>query len=152
MLELAQAALQHEEHRRLRCFDLAEGRHQAIHIAGSYSTVSEPTASALSKLVAQEKDRRFISYDPNIRASVVPDLDQWRGKVAELGPSAALIKASDEDLSQLYPGQSLENVMSDWVSAGASLAVITRGEKGAIALSSKGTSAGSMERSAVPSV
>ncbi|RYE84616.1 MAG: carbohydrate kinase, partial [Hyphomicrobiales bacterium] len=28
---------------------------EAIHIAGSYSTVSEPTASALSKLVAQEK-------------------------------------------------------------------------------------------------
>ena len=113
---------------------------EVIHVA-SYSTVTEPTASALVKLVEQEKHRRFISYDPNIRASIEPDLDLWRAKVAELGPSAALIKASDEDLSQLYPGKSLENVLADWLSAGASLAVVTCGEKGAIALTAKGASA-----------
>jgi fructokinase len=112
----------------------------AIHVA-SYSTVTEPTASALVRLIAQEKDRRFISYDPNIRASIEPDLDIWRAKVAEIVPSAALVKASDEDLAQLYPGRSLENVLSDWVSAGASLAIITRGEKGAVALSSAGVGA-----------
>ena len=42
----------------------------AIHVGGSYSTVTEPTASSLRQLVAREKDRRLISYDPNIRASV----------------------------------------------------------------------------------
>jgi fructokinase len=112
----------------------------AIHVA-SYSTVTEPTASALVRLIAQEKDRRFISYDPNIRASIESDLDIWRAKVAEIVPSAALIKASDEDLALLYPGRSLETVLSDWVSAGASLAIVTRGEKGAIALSSSGVGA-----------
>lgn len=110
---------------------------EVIHVA-SYSTVTEPTAAALVKLVEQEKHRRFISYDPNIRASIEPDLDRWRAKVAELGPSAALIKASDEDLAQLYPGRSLENVLSDWISAGASLAVVTRGAEGAIALTANG--------------
>ena len=116
------------------------GEVEVIHVA-SYSTVTEPTASALVKLVEQEKHRRFISYDPNIRASIEPDLDLWRAKVAELGPSAALIKASDEDLSQLYPGKSLENVLADWTAAGASLAIITRGENGAIALNAAGVSA-----------
>ncbi|GGE24150.1 fructokinase [Aureimonas endophytica] len=113
----------------------------AIHIGGSYTTVSEPTASALVRLVKQEKDRRFISYDPNIRASVVPDLDIWRAKVAELVPMTALVKASDEDLSQLYPGRSIEAVLGDWVAAGASLAVCTRGEKGAVALAKSGIGA-----------
>ncbi len=114
---------------------------KGIHIGGSYTTVSEPTAGSLLKLVAREKDRRFISYDPNIRASVVPDLDIWRAKVAELGPMAALMKASDEDLSQLYPGRSIDAVLQDWVEAGASLAVVTRGEKGAVALGRSGIGA-----------
>ena len=105
---------------------------EAIHLA-SYSTVTEPTASALLRLVRQESQRRFISYDPNIRASIEPDLDIWRAKVAELVPHAALVKASEEDLDQLYPGRSVEAVLADWIAAGASMAVVTRGEHGAVA-------------------
>lgn len=120
--------------------DILPDELEVIHVA-SYSTVTEPTASALVKLIEQEKHRRFISYDPNIRASIEPDLDLWRAKVAEIVPSAALVKASDEDLSQLYPGASLENVLADWTSAGASLAIVTRGAEGALALSATGISA-----------
>ncbi|MBC8130413.1 MAG: carbohydrate kinase [Rhizobiaceae bacterium] len=110
---------------------------EAIHVA-SYSTVTEPTASALVRLIDREKDRRFISYDPNIRASIEPDLDLWRAKVAEMVPRAALVKASDEDLEQLYPGRSPETVAGDWVAAGAALAVVTLGPNGAIGLSASG--------------
>ena len=110
----------------------------AIHIGGSYSTVSEPTASALARLVRQERDRRFISYDPNIRASVVPDLDLWRAKITELVPLAAMVKASEEDLELLYPGRSIESLLADWIAAGAELAVVTRGSEGAVAATSGG--------------
>ena len=110
---------------------------EAIHLA-SYSTVTEPTASALVRLVRQESGRRFISYDPNIRASIEPDLDIWRAKVAELVPLAALVKASEEDLDQLYPGRSIDSVLQDWVAAGAAMAMVTKGEKGASALSAGG--------------
>ena len=113
----------------------------AIHIGGSYSTVTEPTASALAKLVRQERDRRFISYDPNIRASVVPDLDVWRDKVAELAPLAAMVKASEEDLHLLYPGRAIEAILSDWTSAGVALAIVTRGAEGAIAATAGGAEA-----------
>ncbi|MCB8838958.1 carbohydrate kinase [Aurantimonas sp. VKM B-3413] len=113
---------------------------QAIHLA-SYSTVTEPTASALLRLVRQESDRRFISYDPNIRASIEPDLDVWRAKVGELVPLAALVKASEEDLDQLYPGRSIDSVLQDWVAAGAAMAVVTKGERGASALSAGGVAA-----------
>ncbi|KQT85959.1 carbohydrate kinase [Aurantimonas sp. Leaf443] len=89
---------------------------EAIHLA-SYSTVTEPTAGALVALLRQENDRRFVSYDPNVRASIEPDLDIWRAKVAEIVPHAALVKASDEDLEQLYPGRAPEAVLADWIGA-----------------------------------
>ncbi|MEF2550481.1 carbohydrate kinase [Aurantimonas sp. A2-1-M11] len=112
----------------------------AIHLA-SYSTVTEPTASALMRLVRQEAERRFVSYDPNIRTAIEPDIAIWRDKVAELVPFAALVKASEEDLEQLYPGQDVEAVLADWVGAGADMAVVTRGEKGAVALTAGGVTA-----------
>lgn len=114
----------------------------AIHLAGSYSTVAEPTASALARLAAQEHGRRFVSYDPNIRASVMPDLDIWRSRIGATVPFTAMVKASDEDLEQVYPGRSPESVIADWISAGAALAVVTLGAEGAIA----GTRSGAMAR------
>ena len=113
---------------------------EVVHVA-SYSTVTEPTASALARLVRQEATNRFISYDPNIRASIEPDLDIWRAKVAELVPFAGLVKASEEDIAQLYPGRAVDSVISEWVSAGAELAIVTLGEHGAIARTSGGVDA-----------
>ncbi|MBO0663556.1 carbohydrate kinase [Jiella sp. MQZ9-1] len=113
---------------------------EAIHL-GSYATVTEPTASALLQLVNQEAARRFISYDPNIRASIEPDLDIWRAKVAELVPFAGFVKASEEDIAQLYPGRPVDSVIGDWVDAGAAMAVATLGENGAIAVTGTGAGA-----------
>lgn len=113
---------------------------RAIHIAGSYSSVCEPTASALARLAAQEHGRRFLSYDPNIRASVQPDLDIWRSRIGATVPLASMVKASDEDLAQAFPGRSPEAVGADWIGAGASLAVVTLGENGALAMTRGGAS------------
>lgn len=112
----------------------------AIHLA-SYSTVTEPTASALAHLVSQEHGRRFISYDPNIRASIEPDLDVWRSRVDATLPFATLVKASEEDLELIYPGRNVETVLGDWIAAGAALAVVTRGENGALGLTRNGVAA-----------
>jgi fructokinase len=119
---------------------------RTIHLA-SYSTVTEPTASALARLARQEHERRFVSYDPNVRAAIEPDLAVWRAKVAELVPLAALVKASEEDLGLLYPGRSLDAVLDDWIAAGAGMAVLTLGERGAVARTSAGVSASAEGRS-----
>jgi fructokinase len=70
---------------------------RVVHI-GSYTTALEPTASSLESLVTRERGRRFISYDPNIRPSIVPDPDVWRRRVAALTAQAHLVKASVEDI------------------------------------------------------
>jgi fructokinase len=114
---------------------------KVIHIGGSYSTALEPSASSFVVLVAREKERRLISYDPNIRDSVAPDLDLWRGKVAKLAAMAHLIKASEEDLGKLYPGRSAEGVAADWIGLGARLVIVTHGGEGAVGFTAKGASA-----------
>jgi fructokinase len=106
---------------------------RVIHI-GSYTTALEPTASSLEALVTRERPRRFISYDPNIRPSIVPDPELWRRRVAALTAQAHLVKASLEDIQFLYPGAAVEGVLADWLARGAGIAVATMGEGGAMAM------------------
>jgi len=117
------------------------GSIKVIHIGGSYSTALEPSASSFATLVARERGRRLISYDPNIRDSVAPDLDLWRARVAKLAGMAHLIKASEEDLAKLYPGRDAGTVAGDWIAGGASLVLITLGGEGALGFTADGVSA-----------
>ncbi len=114
---------------------------KVIHIGGSYSTAIEPSASSFVGLVERERGRRLISYDPNIRDSVAPDLDLWRARVAKLASMAHLIKASEEDLAKLYPGRSAEDAAGDWIAGGANLALVTLGGEGALGFTANGVSA-----------
>lgn len=113
---------------------------RAIHI-GSYTTATEPTASSLVALVKRERERRFISYDPNIRPSIEPDLDIWRGRIASLAGTAHLLKLSSEDAELLYPKQPLEHLAQDWIRSGVRLVIVTKGGEGAIAFTGHGCSA-----------
>jgi fructokinase len=113
---------------------------RVIHI-GSYTTALEPTAASLEALVTREHGQRFISYDPNIRPSIVPDRELWRGRVAALTAQAHLVKASVEDIQFLHPGADLDGVLAGWLAKGVGLAVATMGEVGALAVTSRGLAA-----------
>jgi len=112
---------------------------ECLHV-GSYSTATEPTASSLLALVRREQGQRFISYDPNIRTSIEPDLDLWRHQVREFSSTAHFVKASDEDLKALYPGKPVENFAADCIARGADLVFVTRGPEGALGFSADGRS------------
>lgn len=113
---------------------------RAIHV-GSYTTALEPTAGSLEALVARERSRCVISYDPNVRPSIVPERDRWRERVAALSAHAHVMKASVEDIEFLYPGAGIIEVLREWLGRGVHLAVATRGEAGAIAMTANGVSA-----------
>jgi fructokinase len=100
---------------------------------GSYSTVVEPTASALRALVEAERGRCVISYDPNVRLNVEPALKIWTDEVEWMLSRTHLLKVSDEDLSLLYPGAAPETLAASWLGKGVRLLVVTRGAKGAVA-------------------
>ncbi len=105
-----------------------------IHI-GSYTTVVEPVASTLRALVEREHARTPISFDPNIRLNVEPDLARWRAMLSWMLPRTHLLKISLEDLTLLLPDVSVQQFADQALAAGVQLLVVTLGGDGAQAWS-----------------
>jgi fructokinase len=104
----------------------------AIHV-GSFAMVVEPIASTLRELVEREHDRMLISYDPNVRLNVDPDLGRWREALDWMLTRAHVVKISEEDLALLCPGVSPADFFERALAGGVRLVVVTRGASGAIA-------------------
>ncbi|WP_299622947.1 carbohydrate kinase [Pelagibius sp.] len=103
----------------------------AVHF-GSYSLVVEPTGSSFLELARRSRDAALISFDPNIRLNVEPDVGRWHQRVEAFSEMADLIKVSDEDLETLFPGDGVDSAISRWNSRGVRLIVVTRGSEGAL--------------------
>lgn len=82
-----------------------------------------------------------LSYDPNMRPDLVGPRDEAVIRVEQYVAATHVAKASDEDLGWLYPGRSVDDVLSDWSQAGPSLVVVTRGADGCTARTSTGLEA-----------
>lgn len=98
--------------------------------AGSYALGVEPIASAIETLLRREAGTRVISLDPNVRPRVVGDLKVYRERFERLMAHAHIVKASDEDIDLLYPGQDLVLVSRMWLQRGPRLVIVTRGAEG----------------------
>ena len=113
-----------------------------IFYMGSLATIVEPGASSLLSWLAQSKLERKIQviFDPNVRPNFLNDSDSYREAIEKWIPHVDLIKASEEDISFLYPGEEQESIISKWIAHGVSLVVITRGERGMVAMSANESS------------
>jgi fructokinase len=105
---------------------------------GSYSTAVSPTSESLMALAARESESRLISYDPNLRPTIEPDVDKWRDVFHGFAKSAAVIKASDEDIATLLGKNREDQFVSDCLGHGAQLVFITRGPDGASGFTAAG--------------
>lgn len=105
---------------------------------GSYAMVVQPVGGTLRLLVERECRRSLISYDPNIRLNVEPDLDRWRDTLAWMLPRTHLLKLSDEDLGLLFPGRAADDFAAEALAAGTTLVVVTRGPEGALGFHANG--------------
>jgi fructokinase len=103
---------------------------RAIHLS-SFSTVIEPVGGTLEALVAREAGERLIAYDPNIRPTIVTEMEIWRQKFARLLPFTHLLKISLEDFHLLFPGAEPAALARSWIAQGPKLVVVTRGAEGA---------------------
>lgn len=105
----------------------------ALHV-GSYAVLVEPVASAYKSLIRRQGPECLIAFDPNIRPTVVADLDLWRRNTEEVAALSGVIKVSREDLDLLYPAESPEKAADRWLDGAAGLVVITDGANGAMAM------------------
>ena len=106
---------------------------------GSYTMVVEPVGTTLAALAQREHGRRVISVDPNLRPSVVGDMQVWASAAERFYRTATIIKASDEDIRVAWGGRlSIADAAAYWLNCGARLVVVTEGMKGATAFSAAG--------------
>ena len=65
----------------------------------------EIEALTFASLAEREKGRRVISIDPNLRPTVVGDMESWGRAAERFYRAATLVKASDEDVRIAWGGQ-----------------------------------------------
>lgn len=112
-------------------WDLAPIEADATHIhTGSISAVIEPGGPVARAIMAASRDTATLSYDPNIRPSIMGDIDDVRDVVEAFIPLIDVVKASDEDIELLYPGRAVADVLDHWLGLGPGLVVLTRGAAG----------------------
>ncbi|GEN79653.1 carbohydrate kinase family protein [Actinotalea fermentans] len=108
----------------------------AVH-TGSIAAVLEPGAGDVARILAAHRASATITYDPNLRPSLMPPPEQTRPVVERVVALADVVKVSDEDLAWLAPDDPL-GLAQEWVTAGPALVVVTRGGQGAVAWSATG--------------
>lgn len=112
----------------------------ALHVSmGAIGLRYDPAGRTLAALVARERGRRFVSFDPNIRPSAVAGpVADYAALMDELVADLTLAKVSDEDLQLLHPDRHPIEVARSWAAAGPALVVVTLGADGAVAVSAQG--------------
>ena len=98
---------------------------------GSVSLLNEPAATTITDLVAKHHGRCIIGFDPNVRPSLIPDMEAYRRRAEGWLRQTHLLKISDEDVALLAPGVSFEACAARWFGLGVRAAVVTRGGAGA---------------------
>jgi fructokinase len=101
----------------------------AVH-GGSLALALAPGNAAVQRMLHRMRADATISLDPNIRASLIPDLATHRETVERCVGAADIVKVSREDLDVLHPGEAAMDVVRRWARSGPALVVVTDGAAG----------------------
>ena len=101
-----------------------------VHIGSIGTTLRPGDVEVTAAVVRARGAGASISYDPNVRPTIMGDVDEVRGRVEELVALSDVVKCSEDDIAWLYAGQSPSQVMAAWVGLGAGLTVVTLGGDG----------------------
>jgi fructokinase len=105
---------------------------------GSIATVLPPGNLATLALVEAARGHATISYDPNCRPAISPDVAAARRQAEVFVTASDIVKASDEDLNWLYPDRTPEQTLQAWLELGPAVVAMTRGASGPVILAAQG--------------
>jgi fructokinase len=111
--------------------DLAGIAH--LHTGSIAATLAPGAERVHAAVAAAAAAGATTSYDPNLRPRIMGAPDEERAGIERLVAGSDVVKASDEDLAWLYPGQAADDVVRRWAGLGPALVVVTRGQQGATA-------------------
>ncbi|MFF8378086.1 carbohydrate kinase [Streptomyces sp. NPDC015661] len=109
-----------------------------VHI-GSIAAVTAPGAATVLARVERLRVRATVSYDPNVRPELMGEHAEAVARVERCVALSDLVKASDEDLAWLYPGEEPEAVAARWLALGPAVVLVTRGAAGSLAFTGRET-------------
>jgi fructokinase len=112
----------------------------AVFHFGSIASWTPPGDARIAELAGRLHRRGdvLISYDPNVRPSLLLDNRHGQRVVERAIRLAHLVKASTDDVAWLYPDRSPGQVARGWLELGASVVVITSSADGAYAYTATG--------------
>lgn len=107
---------------------------------GSLASWTPPGDALILGLASRLRDGGgvLVSYDPNVRPSLLADPARARAQIEAAVAVAHLAKASGDDIEYLYPGRPAAEVAARWLDLGARLVVITGSASGAEAFTAAG--------------
>lgn len=117
------------------------GEDAAVVHVGSLGAVLQPGAAKVATLLGGVRRHALLTYDPNLRPSIMGARDTVRSDVLELVAASDVVKVSDEDLEWLEPGASPQDVARNWASSGPAFVVVTLGAAGSFAVTADGVEA-----------
>ena len=106
----------------------------AVH-TGSLVAALEPGATVLEAWLrtVRETGKVAVCFDPNCRPGLMGDPEAARERIRRQVGLAHVVKASEDDLTWLHPGESYVEVARRWLDEGPALVVVTRGGEGVYA-------------------
>ncbi|WP_214725133.1 MULTISPECIES: carbohydrate kinase [unclassified Exiguobacterium] len=104
-----------------------------LHI-GSISLITGESVNATRKAIARAKAHQVpVSYDPNLRESLWPNLDEARTTIRSVLPDAQIVKLAEEELTFLTGQTNLDDGAAELLAEyPIRLLAITRGSEGSI--------------------
>jgi fructokinase len=110
---------------------IVTGAVRLVH-AGSIALFLQPGAAHIAAALGTRPPGVLVSIDPNVRPAIIGDRADARVAFDRYVELADVVKLSDEDAAWLYPGESPGWVLDRLLTAGVSLAALTRGGEGAV--------------------
>jgi fructokinase len=111
--------------------DLVHTPPKVLH-TGSIASFLAPGAATVRTVLQQLRHQCIITYDPNIRPSLLGTNAEALRTFEELVHLTSVVKLSDEDAEWLYPDKTLDETATHILRLGADLAVITKGSSGSL--------------------
>jgi fructokinase len=108
------------------------GEIEAIHV-GSTTLADDTGATEALAMVEDARGSVTISFDPNCRPNLVKDRARYVDRMNAFAAAAGIVRMSDVDFEFLYGGSDYPGRAKSLIGAGASLVVVTRGARGALA-------------------
>jgi fructokinase len=109
----------------------SDERPVAIH-TGTLALALQPSGRVIENLLFRARAQLTVSIDPNLRTLLVP-VETYRGVIDRWAALADILRLSEDDLDQLWPGWTPEQAGEHLHALGVPLVVVSLGANGAFA-------------------